>query len=128
MADASAGTYTSDFHSDQDKYINKQQRCTNCNELERNLKSALPELSSAQLIIKFLQKESHQEMIQKIILMIHVDLPITSMTYFKTTKMKIVIRRGYQSVISIIEHQLNSRTIITFNQCNQYQQVINTIY
>jgi len=58
MADASlgTGTYTSDFHSDQDKYTNKEQRCTNCNELERNLKSALPELSSAQLIIKLLAK------------------------------------------------------------------------
>jgi len=65
MADASVGTYTSDFHSDQDKYTNKEQRCTNCNKLKRNLKSALPELNSAQLIIELLQKESHQETIPK---------------------------------------------------------------
>jgi len=43
MADASVGTYTSEFHSDHNKYISKEQRCTNCNELERNLKSALAE-------------------------------------------------------------------------------------
>jgi len=65
MADVSVGTYTSDFRSDQDEYISKEQRCTNCNELEGNLKSALAELSSAQLIIKLLQKESHQEIIPK---------------------------------------------------------------
>ena len=47
------------------KYISKEQRYTNCNELERNLKSALAELTSAQLIIKLLQKQSHQERIPK---------------------------------------------------------------
>jgi predicted metal-dependent hydrolase len=61
MVDASVGTYTCDFHSDQNKYISKEQRYTNCSELDRNLKSALAELTSAQLIIKLLQKESHQE-------------------------------------------------------------------
>ena len=50
---------------DQDDYISKDQRCTNCNELKRNLKIALAELSSAQLIKKLLQKVSHQEMISK---------------------------------------------------------------
>jgi hypothetical protein len=65
MANISVGTYTSDFRSDEDKYISKEQRCTNCNELEGNLKSALAELSFAQLIIRLLQKESHQGMIPK---------------------------------------------------------------
>jgi len=127
MVEASVGTYTSDFHADQDKYTNKEQRCTYCNELERNLKSALSELSSAQLIIKILQKESHQETIPKDTTD-NTRGSITSTTYFKITKTKTVIKSGQQSLINIIEHQVNSRTMITFNQCNQYQQVINTIY
>jgi uncharacterized protein YlaN (UPF0358 family) len=44
------------------------------------------------------------------------------------TEMKIVIKSGQQSLINIIEHQVNSRTMITFNQCNQYQEVIDMIY
>lgn len=105
MADVSVGIYTSDFHSDQDKCISKKQRCTNCNKLEGNLKSALTELSSAQLIIKLLQKESHQEMI---LLIIHVGLLITSTTYVKITEIKTDINSGQQSLINIVKHEVNS--------------------